>query len=273
MRKSPTIYCQFRAYQLNIRHQVPGDKCWPSEKTWDAFSDVIDGRLVKTEPVAQSCYGKDKDLEQCAVVNKMWSDQDFQTTKPIGRAYPYNITCAPVDYDSGAEPTSCILGSLPIYAVNVTKKEHIHESLKFAREHNIRLAISGTGHDLLGRGDGFGSLEIWLRHYRNSIDFQEEFESVSNCRKSGWKGSAIKIDGVWQWRDVYKTAKANGVIAVGGGSTGPGAIGGCKSRCESQFHHRITNSMYRGFWWWPRTSDSKLRSRRRPDPRGRSHAR
>ncbi|KAH8171989.1 FAD binding domain-containing protein [Sarocladium implicatum] len=208
---------------------IPGDDCWPSGETWEAFNDAIDGSLVKTQPVAQSCYSPDKDLKQCAVVNKMWSDQDFQTAKSIGRVYPYNITCAPVDYEAGAEPTSCILGSLPVYAVNVTKKEHISESLEFAKDHNIRLAVSGTGHDLLGRGDGFGSLEIWLRYYRNSINFQETFESATSCTKSGWKGSAIDIDGVWQWRDVYKIAKANNVIVVGGGSTGPGAIGGWAS--------------------------------------------
>lgn len=183
---------------------------------------------MKTEPTAQSCYGEDKDLKECAYINKMWPDQEFQTSKAIGRAYPYNITCAPVDYAKGGEPTTCILGSLPYYAVNVTKREHIKESLHFARKHSVRLAISGTGHDLLGRGDGFGSLEVWLRHYRNSIDFQEKFESATDCRKSGWEGSAIKIDGVWQWGDVYPVAKKNNVIAVGGGSTGPGAIGGCK---------------------------------------------
>lgn len=181
-------------------------------------------------PLAQSCYGQDKDLEECAFINKMWPDQEFQTSNPIGRPYPYNITCAPVDYAQGAEPTSCILGSLPYYAVNVTKRDHIRESLHFARKNNVRFALSGTGHDLNGRGDGFGSLGVWLRHFRNSIDFQEEYSSANDCAKSEWKGSAIKIDGAWQWRDVYPVAKANNVIAVGGGSIGPGAIGGCKSR-------------------------------------------
>lgn len=189
--------------------------------------------MIKTQAIARSCYGEDKDFDKCAAVNGLWSDQDFQTSNPVGRPYPYNITCAPVDYANGGEPTSCSLGALPYYAVNATKKEHIRDTLQFASENNIRLTISGTGHDLNGRGDGYGSLGIWLRHYRNSIDFQNQFESVSKCDKSGWDGSAIKINGAWQWRDVYEVAERNDVIAVGGGSKGPGAIGGCKSPHKS----------------------------------------
>lgn len=68
-----------------------------------------------------------------------------------------------------------------------------------------------------------------MRHYRNSIEFQKTFTSKSSCSKSGWTGSAIHIDGAWQWRDVYKVAKKNNVIVVGGGSISPAAIGGWSS--------------------------------------------
>ncbi|KAK1971605.1 FAD binding domain-containing protein [Colletotrichum sublineola] len=209
---------------------VPGDDTWPSESAWKILNLTTGGRLVKTAPVAQSCYdGPSKDLEECAYVTKMWSDQDFQTSNPVGRPYPYNITCAPVDYAADQAPTSCSLGPLPTFAVNATSRAHILSALLFARLHNVRLVIASTGHDLLGRSDGYGSLEIWLRHYRNSIDFQETYASANQCRGSGWKGGAIRIDGAWQWRDVYEVAKANNVIAVGGGAVSPGAIGGWPS--------------------------------------------
>ncbi|OLN95520.1 putative FAD-linked oxidoreductase-like protein 13 [Colletotrichum chlorophyti] len=209
---------------------VPGDKSWPSDFSWKALNLVLGGRLIQTEPVAQSCYdGPAKDLEECAYVAKMWSDQDFQTSNPIGRPYPYNITCAPVDYATGQEPTTCSLGPLPTYAVNATNRAHILSTLLFARLHNVRLVVASTGHDLLGRSDGYGALEIWLRHYRNSIDFQKTYAPANRCSKSGWTGSAIHIDGAYQWRDVYKVAKANNVIAVGGGAVSPGAIGGWPS--------------------------------------------
>jgi hypothetical protein len=159
----------------------------------------------------------------------MWSDQDFQTSNPVGRPYPYNITCAPVDYAAGATPTSCILGSLPLYAVNATTRKDISLTLDFAKRNNIRLVVASTGHDLLGRSDGYGGLEVWMRHFRNGIYFQKTFKSANSCTKSGWKGSALHVDGAWQWRDVYKVAEANNVIAVGGGAVSPGAIGGWPS--------------------------------------------
>ena len=162
---------------------------------------------------------------------KMWSDQDFQTENPIGRSLPYNITCAPVDYATGQIPTTCILGPNPTYAVNVTSRTHVAETLRFARLNNIRLTIASTGHDLLGRSDGYGSLEIWLRYFRNSIDFQKKYQSATNCSTSTsqWNGNAIRIDGAWQWRDVHTLAKKNNVIVVSGGSISPGATGGWPS--------------------------------------------
>lgn len=63
----------------------------------------------------------------------MWPDQDFQTESPIGRPLPYNITCAPVHYATGQNPTTCILELNPIYAVNVTSQNHVAETLRFAR--------------------------------------------------------------------------------------------------------------------------------------------
>ncbi|KAL3961271.1 alcohol oxidase [Purpureocillium lilacinum] len=209
---------------------VPGDKCWPSSSDWDAFNRTIGGRLIKNDPVAKSCYDPSKDLAQCARVTKLWTDQDFQTTNPVGRPYPYNITCAPVDYAQGQTPIGgCSLGQLPTYAVNATDRLTIVLALRFAKSRNLRVAVSSTGHDLLGRADGYGSLGIWLRHFRNGINFQKTLQAGRGCTKSGWTGSAVHIDGAWQWRDVHKVAKANGVIVVGGGSVSPGATGGWPS--------------------------------------------
>lgn len=197
---------------------------------WKTLDFLLGGSLIKSEPIAQSCYpGPNEDLDECEYVNEMWSDQDFQTSNPIGRSYPYNITCAPVNYAAGQKPTTCILGSLPSYAVNATSRAHILSTILYARLRNIRLVVTGTGHDLLGRSDGYGGLELWLHHFKNEIKFQKTYASDNKCTKSGWEGSAIKIDGVYQWRDVYEVAEANNVIAVGGGAVSPGAIGGWAS--------------------------------------------
>ena len=159
----------------------------------------------------------------------MWTDQDFQTSHAVGRPHPYNITCPAVNYQKGDKPKSCTLGSLPRYSVSACQRDHVAETIRYAREHNIRLAVSGTGHDLLGRSDGYSSLQVWLRDSKNGIHFQKTFHSQNECSRSGWSGSAIKIDGNYQWRDVHKVAKREKVIVVGGGSVSPGAIGGWAS--------------------------------------------
>lgn len=136
------------------------------------------------------------------------------------------MTCPPVNGGAGPEATSCTLGQLPVYAVNVTERRDISEALKFAKQHNIRVTVVTTGHDLIGRGDGFGSLLIWLHNLHGAIEFKDRFQSASGCARSGWEGNAIHIDGGWQWGDVHKVAQAHNVLVVGGGSSSPGVNGG-----------------------------------------------
>lgn len=191
---------------------------------------TVGGALTKSAPIAQSCYPGDMfDPVQCEYVANTWTDQAFMTTNPIGRPYPYNITCAPVKYAENDVPTTCTLGINPQYTVNATNLEQINATLGFARENNIRLVVTSTGHDLLGRSDGFGSLEIWLRYFRNKLGFQETYSAVNGCQMSNWTGAAIVVDGAYQWENVNAFAKANNVIVVGGGAISPGAIGGWPS--------------------------------------------
>ncbi|XP_044716123.1 FAD binding domain-containing protein [Hirsutella rhossiliensis] len=178
---------------------VPGESCWPSDDSWIKFNSTVGGKLIKSVPVAQSCYeGPTQDAKQCKDVNNLWADDDFQTEQPLGRFYPYNTTCPP----------------------------DISETLQFAQDHDIRVSVVNTGHDLNARIDGFGSLAIWMRNYRNAIEFQGTFQSATQCTQSGWTGHAIHVDGVYQCGDVHKVAQDHNVIIVGGGASSVGANGG-----------------------------------------------
>ncbi|EHL03816.1 hypothetical protein M7I_0006 [Glarea lozoyensis 74030] len=42
----------------------------------------------------------------------------------------------------------------------------VKTGVDFARKHDIRLIVKGTGHDYLGRSSGSNSLSIWTRHMR-----------------------------------------------------------------------------------------------------------
>ena len=206
--------------------QIPGDHCWPSAAIWKAFNFTVGGKLIATEPVAISCYpGPRANAAECAAVNAGWSDAKFQADDPVGLSYPTNITCAPIPADS-EPPGSCTLGVSPTYAVDATTKLDVSLTIAFSRLFNIRLVTKNTGHDLLGRSAGEYGLEVWLRHYRKAITYQKTFKSTTGCTSSGWTGAAFKVDGSYVWGDVYKLAKAQNLIVVGGGTPTVGATGG-----------------------------------------------
>ncbi|KAK8136859.1 restculine oxidase precursor [Apiospora sp. TS-2023a] len=58
----------------------PGDSSWPSESEWSDFSELLNGSLIQTVPVAAPCY-KDWGLynkEQCDVIRSNFINPYFQ---------------------------------------------------------------------------------------------------------------------------------------------------------------------------------------------------
>ena len=50
----------------------PGDDCWPSVATWNAFNQSVDGRLVATVPLATPCHTPNYDAKTCKVLKEGW---------------------------------------------------------------------------------------------------------------------------------------------------------------------------------------------------------
>lgn len=88
------------------------------------------------------------------------------------------------------------------------------------------MVIKNTGHDSLGRSEGYGSLEIWIRHLREGITYRDSYAAGCDSCNTTWKGAALTIGGGYTWEDAYAEAKARGVVVVGGGTPSVGAIGG-----------------------------------------------
>lgn len=112
-----------------------------------------------------------------------------------------------------------------MYVVNATTAKHVAEAVVFAKERNIRLVIKSTGHDLLGKSSGAGSLSVWM-HSFNKISFTQSYSGLN--KYNNYKGPAARIEpGLQSW-EVYGAAKKAGVrviagtcntVAVGGGYT------------------------------------------------------
>ncbi|KAJ5858099.1 hypothetical protein N7455_008993 [Penicillium solitum] len=192
------------------------DPCWPSLSTWDALNTTVSGNLIRNLPVAISCYpGTYQDNNECAYVSSQWSNSAFQQLSPVGYFGPTEESCPPIAISP--QPRTCTLGPAPVYTINSTEPEEVAAGIKFAQENHVRLVIRNTGHDMLGKSEGYGALQIWIKYIRKGISFQEKYIPSNGCTGSDWAGSAIVIAGGYVWQDVYKVAFERNLTVVGGG--------------------------------------------------------
>jgi len=105
------------------------------------------------------------------------------------------------------------------YAIDVSSASDIATGIKFASENNIRLTVKNTGHDLLGRSSGQGSLALWTHHMKD-VTFLKSYSSPK------YSGPAAKVGAGVQVHDVYTAASAAGYRLVGGGCPTVGLAGG-----------------------------------------------
>jgi hypothetical protein len=211
--------------------QSPRDACWPEAHVWTQFNKTLSGQLIKTEPLALPCYpGLHHDESLCTLISTQWNNASFQADSPVGLSYPRDMSCPPLNVSVDEKAASCSLGASPVFAVNATTSAHVSWGIKFAKSHNIRLIIKSTGHDILARSEGYGSLEVWLRHnnrhLRTGVMFQETFPLTNGCKETNWTGSAFTIGGGHTWKDVIPEAKARNVVVVTGGTPSVSCVGG-----------------------------------------------
>ncbi|KAE8374542.1 isoamyl alcohol oxidase [Aspergillus bertholletiae] len=204
---------------------APTDNCWPSLSAWDTLNSTVNGKLIHNQPLAESCYpGQDYNAQSCKDISNGWHNSSIIGLDPLGYSYPLFDTCPPVN-TSAAKGQACDLGNAPVYTVNATEAEDVAAGIRFAKENNILLVIKNTGHDIVGRSQGYGSLMIWIKYIRNGLQYHENYSSPSGCR-ANWTGSAFTVGGGYVWREVYYAAADKGQLVVGGGDSTVGVIGG-----------------------------------------------
>lgn len=149
---SPT---QLKALQVRAREVsaavcrcFPGDSCWPSASTWEAFNASVDGKLIATVPLASPCHDSGfatYNAEVCKALQNQWLEPQTHFDDPSSVMAPFfaNRSCDPFT-SPGSE---CVIGAYVQYAVNVSHMDHVAKTINFARERNIRLVIRNTGHE------------------------------------------------------------------------------------------------------------------------------
>ena len=141
---------------------TPDSPKWPSAVEWEALNRTIGGRLIKPTPFAAVCHANQPTFNPSRCAATDWTAPATYANSPIGIMTPNfsNDSCLPQpQYPCSGE-------GFPIYVINASCADHAAAGIDFARGHNIRLNVKGSGHDYLGRYfDSFQKLEKENRIY------------------------------------------------------------------------------------------------------------
>ena len=134
---------------LSVSHALSNCKTLPesvSLSQWGTLNNSIEGNLLHPSPPGAPCHPAQPtfDNSTCAYVSSQWTNSTFHSNNPISADYN-DESCFP---DVRAP---CSRFGYPLYVVNASKAEHVKQGVIFAKRHNIRLIVKGTGHDFAGR--------------------------------------------------------------------------------------------------------------------------
>lgn len=198
----------------------PGDACWPSAESWNAFNETLGGKLIATVPIASTCHngfpGVSYDAARCDEIRGNWPRPSlhYPTTHSPMAAFFANMSCDP--FTTPDDP--CSVGSYVQYAVRASSAHDYQLTLAFSRLHNIRLVIRNTGRDYLGKSTGAGALALWTQALKNI--------SILDYYSASYKGKAMKMGAGVLASNAQAVAHAQGLVVVAGTCPTVGMAGG-----------------------------------------------
>jgi FAD/FMN-containing dehydrogenase len=209
----------------------PGQNCWPSWQEWQQLNQTVDGHLYQTIPMGAPCYANSAyyDATECSFVEDNYNNSIARGSFYGQTYWPNWEACGESGcslLSSNPEETlysTCSLGRLASYYVDVRNTSHISAGLQFAQAHNIRISIKNTGHDFFGRSSVPNSLAIWT-HNLNQLDFYPNF-TASNCPSANGQNVGEMGAGVVAG-DAYKFFNSHGMDVTGGYEESVGIAGG-----------------------------------------------
>jgi FAD/FMN-containing dehydrogenase len=110
------------------------------------------------------------------------------------------------------------------YAVAAREPRHVAAAVNFAREHNLRLVVKGTGHSYLGTSNAPDSLLLWTRAM-NKVTLHDAFVG-NGCEGKVAPVTAVTAESGAVWIDMYNAVTTQaGRYVQGGGCTDVGVAG------------------------------------------------
>jgi FAD/FMN-containing dehydrogenase len=183
--------------------QVAPGSAWPGMDKWEELNAQVGGRLIKNPTAPWAAIGPGEIPQD--LTNPWFLEEQPGATQSTGMYKAWV-----------SEPSS--------YAVAAETVEDVVAAVNFAREHNVKLVVKGTGHDYYGRSCAPNSLLIWTHNMR-AITVHSSFHP--DGAPSTVPGiPALSTSAGNRWLEAYKAATDAGVFIQGGGCTSVGACGG-----------------------------------------------
>ncbi|KAL3458787.1 hypothetical protein BJX64DRAFT_211459 [Aspergillus heterothallicus] len=212
------------SYQSDCRCR-PHQSCWPSPREWNSLNRSVNGNLVAVRPVADVCHNEAKSLA-CQTVQDAWWNSTWRAAQP-GAVQWQNWESWPERdeycYIEALEKP-CGQGRISLYSTTASSAADIQESVRFAKKHNLRLAIKNSGHCYLGRSAAPDSLQIQTNGMK-AISFSDDF-TLKGAPEGQSEGPAVTISAGVALQELYAALGVKGRIAVAGAAHTVGAAGG-----------------------------------------------
>jgi FAD/FMN-containing dehydrogenase len=191
------------------RRVRPSDPGWPSATEWEKLNQAVGGNLIKPQALFAPCASEPQGAACTDVMKNMRN--------------PFYIS----DQTAGTEVSGWLDAWTPAasaYAVAARNAADVVAGVNFAREHNLRLVVRGTGHSYLGTSNAPDSLLVWT-HHMNKVTLHDSFVS-QGCEKKVAPQPAVSADSGAMWIDLYDAVTTKGGRYVqGGGCTSVGVAG------------------------------------------------
>lgn len=206
----------------------PGQPCWPTIAQWQVFNQTIAGRLKVPTMLASPCFPSSPNFNntECSVIRQNYTSGSFRGTVYGAMDLTQWEACGSANcYPGFLEPQmpTCALGRLSALYVDVEEPADIIATLRFVRQHGIRLVVKNTGHDVLGRSAAANTLALRVYKLKN-MAFHSSF-TASNCSISNRQNVGVIGAGVIA-KDAVAFFSKQGMMVTAGGCPSVGIAGG-----------------------------------------------
>src|SRR5262249_30166543 len=181
---------------------MPDKPCWPAAAEWQKLREAVGGRLIQPELPFAHCIADAKSAECATEIQNLHNPFFIQDqpggTESMGWLGAWNAAAS-------------------VYAVAAESPADVAAAVNFAREHDLRLVVKGTGHDYLGRSNAPGSFLIWT-HAMRQIQSHDAFVPAP-CNPAGIP--AVSLGAGTRWLQAYQdvTGKHGRYVQAGGCTT------------------------------------------------------